>query len=115
MIGWVLFRADGFTHALGMLKVMAGLGGRASGYPIQWFLIPDLLLALAAGMIFSAPVAPALLRKIEQIMQDTGESRKQAYSILFSGARIAGACAATILCAAALASGTHNPFIYFRF
>jgi alginate O-acetyltransferase complex protein AlgI len=115
VIGWVLFRAIGFSQALWMLQAMAGMAHPVGRYPIQWFLSPYFLIALTAGAIFSAPVVPALLRRIEGMAQAADESRRFAYVTIFSGLRIAGACAAMVLCAAALASGTNNPFIYFRF
>ncbi len=115
MVGWVLFRSDTFAQAVGVLKAMVGLTPSAGGYPIQWFTPPDFLLALVPALVFSAPVAPALLGRIERMVEDATGSRRSIYIALFSSLRVAGSCAAMYLCAAALASGTHNPFIYFRF
>lgn len=115
MVGWVLFRAETFTQAVVVLRAMTGLAPGKSTYPLEWFLTPDLVLALVAGVIFSAPVVPALQDRIERLVQQANESQRRAYIMMFSGIRLSGACGAMLLCAAALASGTHNPFIYFRF
>ena len=97
IIGWVLFRADGFAQALWLLRAMAGMAHPAGQYPIQWFLTSSFLVALTAGIIFSAPVVPALLRKMERMVQVADESHKFAYVSIFAGLRIAGACAAMVL------------------
>jgi alginate O-acetyltransferase complex protein AlgI len=113
MLGWVLFRSDTFEQTLGFCRAMAGMARGARGYPVQWFLTPDFVLAAVAGAIFSAPVAPALLRFIENVVRNA--ARPRLYAALFSTLRVAGASGAMVACAAALASGTHNPVIYFRF
>jgi alginate O-acetyltransferase complex protein AlgI len=115
MGGWVLFRSDTFAQAIGVLRAMAGLTPGGSDYPIQWWMTPDLLLALAAGLIFSTPVVPALHRRLEFIVENSPEFHRKIYVAVFSGSCVAAAAAAMFLCAAALGSGTHNPFIYFRF
>jgi alginate O-acetyltransferase complex protein AlgI len=115
MVGWVLFRADTFTQALNILRGMAGLNPGASEYPIQWFATPDIILALVVGVIFCAPVVPALQRRLEAVVSQAEGTRRSIYIFAFSGLRLTCACLAMLLCAAGLASGTHNPFIYFRF
>jgi alginate O-acetyltransferase complex protein AlgI len=113
MGGWVLFRSDSFAQALGFLRALAGMAPGAKGYPVQWFMTPDFVLAVVAGVIFSAPVVPALLRSIDRLVRNAAYPKL--YVGLFSTLRVVGACVVMLACAAALASGTHNPFIYFRF
>ena len=112
--GWVLFRSETFTQAIGILRAMAGLTPGSSNYPIEWWTTPDLLLALTAGVICSTPLVPALQRRMEFIVENSPRHCKM-YRTVFSGFRVVAAVAAMFLCAAALGSGTHNPFIYFRF
>jgi alginate O-acetyltransferase complex protein AlgI len=115
IVGWVLFRADSFSQALAVLRGMAGLTAGASEYPLLWFVTPDIALALILGVVFSMPVVPAVQRQFDRIVQSARDPWKRLYVAAFSGLRLAGASATMVLCAAALASGTHNPFIYFRF
>jgi alginate O-acetyltransferase complex protein AlgI len=115
IVGWVLFRADSFSQALAVLRGMAGLTGGPSEYPLLWFVTPDIVLALILGVVFSTPVVPAIQRQFDRIVQNAQTPWKGLYVAALSGLRLAGACATMVLCAAALASGTHNPFIYFRF
>ena len=63
MVGWVFFRAETLARAVEFLKAMAG--GRAvtpTPYAVQWYLTPELWLALVAGAIGSMPVVPALAK-----------------------------------------------------
>ncbi len=52
MIGWVFFRAETLPGAIAFLKAMAGLTNAApTPYSVQWYLTPELWLALVAGAI----------------------------------------------------------------
>jgi alginate O-acetyltransferase complex protein AlgI len=103
MLGWVLFRAPDVPTALQMMHTMfIPTDGGAHLHPwridvdaVQW-------TALAAGTLLavwrlpeaSAPARPARWQLAVQLPL---------------------ALAAFVLCSASLASGTYNPFIYFRF
>jgi len=108
MIGWVFFRADTLTTAVGFLKAMAGLNAPAPWpYSVAWFLKPDLLVALAAGLVGSTPWVPALARDIER--------QRPALVPTASFASVATLIALLVASIMQVASGTYNPFIYFRF
>jgi alginate O-acetyltransferase complex protein AlgI len=115
MGGWVLFRASTFSQALEFWRALAGLTSVSATYPIGWFAGLDFITAVGAGIVLSAPVVPAALRRLEQFVADAPEGRRAFYRTAFSTARVTAACAAMVACAVFLASGTHNPFIYFRF
>jgi alginate O-acetyltransferase complex protein AlgI len=103
MVGWVFFRADTLPGAIGFLKAMAGLGpGAPTPYSVQWYLTPELWLALAAGAAGSVPWVPALTR-----------TRESSRMLCF-----ASTAALTVLLIGAImqmAARAYNPFIYFRF
>jgi alginate O-acetyltransferase complex protein AlgI len=112
MIGWVFFRAETLTGAVAYLKALAGLTAAApSPYTVQWYLTPELWLALLAGALGSTPWVPALADRL---------SRSTAPGVA-RGASLAGVAAVFALVAILLASvmqmaaRTYNPFIYFRF
>ncbi len=109
MIGWVFFRADTLTGAVGFLKAMAGMGIAApTPYSVRWFLGPDLLLAIAAGVIGSAPWVQTLADRIASAKRPA----------LAWSASLASVTTLVVLLVASImqvASGTYNPFIYFRF
>jgi alginate O-acetyltransferase complex protein AlgI len=110
--GWVFFRADSLASALAMLRAMAGFGaGAPTPYPASWYVTPELALAIAAGIIGSAPVVPMISRALAR-PDAAGPSR-------ISPMWQAGAAAAVVLLLAAsltqVALGAFTPFIYFRF
>ena len=111
--GWVLFRAETLEQAGAFYAAMVGLGaGVASA---MWLLDPAVLVAAAAGAVFATPVAPLLLRTWQRgHAASTGLARS---SFVVSETIVLAATPPLLLtaCTAALAAGTHNPFIYFRF
>ena len=109
MVSWVFFRADSLPAAWHFLAAMAGLS-TASGleHPIALYADSQIVLAIAVGIIGSAPVVPALRRWLERF---AGRGAVMASSI-GQVAMLACLLMASIL---PLAAGTYNPFIYFRF
>jgi len=103
MVGWVFFRAETLGGALGYLQALAGLTTAApTMYTVQWYLTPELWLALAAGAIGSAPWVPIIAARPDR-------ARRFA---LASTAALAMLLIASIM---QMAARTYNPFIYFRF
>ena len=103
MVGWVFFRADTLPGAIAFLKAMVGLSPAvATPFSVQFYLTPELWLALIAGAIGSMPWVPALARRREPSWP-LGLASTAAVVLLF---------AASIL---QMAARTYNPFIYFRF
>ena len=98
MLGWALF----YFEDLGALGSFAGrlfrLGSSASAMPVILGYLPLLLAAMAASL----PLGKALAEKWQ------GKP-------WWEYGRILLAALALILCVAALASQSYNPFIYFRF
>ncbi len=101
LLGWVPFRADDLGHVWWFWRAMTGFG--ATG-------LPDL----------SASALTALLMGAVAAVWPPGALRRLALSI--AGARFPDAVLRPVavltlfaLSAASLASGTYNPFIYFRF
>jgi len=108
MIGWVFFRADSLVRALVYLKAMAGFGsGLPTAFAPSYYITPELMLALIAGVIGSMPVGLAFDRWRDQLPDAPGR--------IFD----LTALAALVLVLAAsmlqVAAGSYSPFIYFRF
>jgi alginate O-acetyltransferase complex protein AlgI len=103
MIGWVFFRADTLAGAVAFLGAMAGFGLAApTPYAVQWYLTPELGIALVAGVIGSMPWVPALAR---------GRESRWAWNLASTAALTALLLASIVQ----MAARTYNPFIYFRF
>jgi alginate O-acetyltransferase complex protein AlgI len=99
----VFFRAETLEGALAFLGAMFGAGASAATpYALGWYLTPDVVFAIAAGIVGSAPLVPALA-----VWRGPAWSRDAvataALALIFAGS------------AMRIAAGTYNPFIYFRF
>lgn len=110
MVGWVFFRADTLPHALAFLRAMFGLQGPVDPTPftLAYFLNVEVCLALAMGIVGSAPIVPQLAR-----WQRTLGDRWRTFGVdLAATAALLAVFFASIL---QVAARTYNPFIYFRF
>jgi alginate O-acetyltransferase complex protein AlgI len=111
MVGWVFFRAESLTAAGGMLRAMAGFSpALPTPYGVGWYLTPEVVLAIAAGVAGSAPIWPALAARLARESADGPRLGPLASALT---------CAALVAvfagCAMLIAARTYNPFIYFRF
>ena len=109
IIGWVFFRAETLPGSIAFLKAMAGLSAAApTPYTLQWYLTPELWLALAAGAIGSTPWVPLLARRLSR----TEPPQFDWPVSLLSTTTLVALLVASIM---SMAARTYNPFIYFRF
>ncbi|MBF0557065.1 MAG: MBOAT family protein [Nitrospirae bacterium] len=118
LVGWVFFRADTFQYAAAFLKAMAGLGaGNGMLYPMGTFLNNEILIVLPVGIIFSAPVVPLIATLYDRLKLILEENLflSDIYKFSMSGLYIVFLFLALLASAMSLATGTYNPFIYFRF
>jgi alginate O-acetyltransferase complex protein AlgI len=116
MLGWVLFRADTFDQAIGMVRAMAGLApGDTSRWSLGLYLGRDVQMGLLVGAVASAPVLPWLgQRWLNWRRQDRSWAGKSADGLM-QFAVLLSLAALLVASAVLLAAATHNPFIYFRF
>jgi alginate O-acetyltransferase complex protein AlgI len=111
LVGWVFFRAESLTAAAGLLRAMAGFSpALPTPYGVAWYLTPEVLLAMAAGAVGSAPVWPALAARLAQ--PSLAGPRLGPLASALTCAALAAIFAG---CAMLIAAHTYNPFIYFRF
>ncbi len=116
MVAWVFFRAETLPGALAYIKAMAGF---AQGSGVEWhmglFFNPKVAIVLGLAVIGATPILPwlrqwrertLLPRHLGPVALDDGVEAMVSLVLL---------PAIFVLCAMSLASGTHNPFIYFQF
>jgi len=117
MGGWVLFRADNLNHAMSYYAALAGLHGW-SGLEHNVLLYWDSGLALAfiCGVIGSTPLWPWIRKHREELISAvTRLPPSPGWHATFEMAGVTLLATVLLASSAALAAGTHNPFIYFRF
>ena len=111
MGGWVLFRCETLTHAVGYYAALLGhASGHAGRHPLAEYLDPFVAFTLVVAAIFATPVA----RWIGEI-RDRSAAHASGKAVLALGFDVTWLVAAFVLASAFLAAGTYNPFIYFRF
>jgi alginate O-acetyltransferase complex protein AlgI len=117
IVGWVFFRAPSFTQALQFLKAMLVSPATVPWTPptLLW-LTPEVAGALIVGIVFSFPVLPRLLDKRHSRVARSAIYPEPRLDTLFVHALPVGVLIAGFaLCIVFLASGSLNPFLYFRF
>jgi len=122
MVGWVFFRADSLGQAEAFLRAMAGFGGGSGKeWHVGLFLNPKVVIMLALGVIGSMPIIP-WIRDWRHHRLETMHAKglSPAGGILLGAGvdALVGLVATPVillLACMSLASGSHNPFIYFQF
>lgn len=107
---WVLFRCDTVTHALDYFTALCG-GSAADPALHPWARYADGLLAttMVVGAVFALPVGRSIGKRFDAAVQ---RSRVASGAVVAEGAWLS---LVFTMSASALAAGTYNPFIYFRF
>lgn len=100
LIGFVFFRADSMHQGAAWIKTMfTGFGSNTAAMSLALEqLTPLYLVTAAVGIVACCPV---------KILVKKGRA--------YEAVTAAGSLALLLLCMLSLASGTYNPFIYFRF
>ena len=114
MIGWVLFRADSIVDAGRMLVAMSGgASAAAPAFSPSWYLTPDVVAALLAGLVGATPAGPALAAWWTP--RDAGEGTGATLPAVASLGAVALCAVLFVVSVLLSAAGTYSPFIYFRF
>jgi alginate O-acetyltransferase complex protein AlgI len=116
MVAWVFFRATTFPQAWAYIQAMAGF---SNGSGVEWnvglFMNAKLLIVLFCGVIGSMPVIPWLKELREKLLASGRPGPAAVDDGLEFAVSLLIMPSVFVLCAMSLASGTHNPFIYFQF
>jgi len=114
MIGWVFFRAETLPSATAYLWALAGQSpAEPAPYTVWFYLTPEVWLALAAGVVGSAPWVPAVANRLDRAAPGSPQGSGEGGPLpLIRYAALVALLVASIL---SVAARTYNPFIYFRF
>ncbi|HEX4339035.1 MAG TPA: MBOAT family O-acyltransferase [Polyangiaceae bacterium] len=115
IVGWVFFRTDSLASAWTYLEAMAGHAhGTGRVFRLSQYLNDEVLLATAVGVVGAAPVLPWLGGLRAGWVSGEGP-RRAALRVGWDVLALSATGLVLLGSAALLASGTYNPFIYFRF
>ena len=104
--GWMLFRSENFADLGFLLRCMGGDIPVENASRLLWIdLSPHFWLVLATGVLFSFPVAGKIRSTAARFMAPQTQYALECVVLLLLG----------YLSFISLATGTYNPFIYFRF
>lgn len=112
IVGWVLFRAPDIGSAGEYLGAMFGLYGNPLTDEAFWYQLGENKVQLVLAAMAAVPLLPALQQGIGRLGLKVGRGWA-------GGAYVLGRDLILLLlllvCLAALAKGSYNPFIYFNF
>lgn len=104
MLGWVLFRAENLSHALGYYGAMIGLSENPLYKTTDNFISDGALFVLLAGILLATPWPERLTIRVGRLSGHAGVA-----------VGWLGLAAVFFLVVTMLAGDSYNPFIYFRF
>lgn len=115
MVGWVLFRADTLTEAGGYLSRMFFIPSdtHLQILTVSEFMDAKVAFILVFAIIYSLRLFRSALSGIEMIAIST--NNQSVYLIVFQSSKFLISISLLFIALVYLASGTYNPFIYFRF
>lgn len=116
MIGWVFFRADTIGDAFIYIRSLVNFSNPPY-LDARLFAAAntEFYLALVVGIIFSFPVFPMMSSRFSLVMKEVGGNARLLISSLTNAGIVAWLSFIVIYCSAQIISGSHNPFLYFRF
>lgn len=116
LIGWVLFRADTFPHAVNFISTMFGCGPKATAaQPLARFLSNQVFWAIGLGVIFATPFWNTLKGWLGKTTAQVAPPAQQWVLLFGLILEVVLLVALMLIAASWLAGGTYNPFIYYRF
>lgn len=116
MIGWVFFRSDTLSQALLYISALVNFSG-VPYLDAKLFaaMNNEFYLALTFGFLFAMPVMPAVKMKLDQRLEKMNGPGVLVLRSSTAAVLMIWMMSLIIYSSAELISGTHNPFLYFRF
>lgn len=109
--GLVIFRCTSIPSALDYLKSMIGLNGNVWINDLTILYIKEFWVFIAAGVLFSMPVADVIKRRFINKIDDFSFIRKCFFVSIYAGMYMG----IFIIAMSYIVKGAYNPFIYFNF
>ncbi len=109
IFGWVIFRAESFDHLVYFIETMFGFSEATSYQPFE--IRRSVIVALIIATVLSMPVFNSLTNKIKNWQLSGLEFKARIFSVGLELFYLMVLFYSMLL----IASGSYNPFIYFRF
>jgi alginate O-acetyltransferase complex protein AlgI len=115
MMGWVIFRSESFTAAGNYFQALFGLSHAVAAQPYAQYTTNQTLAAIIVGILFTGPVWPRIRMACGKLAL-TASALPHPWLLTVGTVVEIGLIVATFTISAVwCASGTYNPFIYFKF
>lgn len=116
MVGWVFFRANSLEQAIVYIKSLGNLSAPAY-LDARLFatMNTEFYIALCFGLIFSFPLVPRLMSKYTRVLEQASTPTCFLLKSATTLSTMVWMAFIIIYSSAQLMSGSHNPFLYFRF
>ncbi|MFT5232447.1 MAG: alginate O-acetyltransferase complex protein AlgI [Candidatus Krumholzibacteriia bacterium] len=112
-LSWIIFRPTDLGQTKYYAKSVFGMADTQNDVlSVAEFLTPESATALLLGAVFACPLLPWLLRVKDRLLLRWSHP---IWKVAYGGTKLGVMFAALVLSVATLASGSYNPFIYFRF
>jgi alginate O-acetyltransferase complex protein AlgI len=116
MFGWVFFRSESLEQAMVFLKQLVGLGASAKDPPVVVEILSHQQMAVMAfGLIAATPVISRFFEYLAVDVSLAAINRGRTLRLYQHIAIMTVSLVLLYVNASYIASGTYNPFIYFRF
>jgi alginate O-acetyltransferase complex protein AlgI len=116
IVGWVLFRAETFDEAWVLLNHMAFVLPPEPKAPGFWEHVTHQQLFFGVlGIIAATPAARFLVTRVITDRSTNVRRRTEEGGMVQTATDLTFVLTLISICAVYVASGTYNPFIYFRF
>jgi len=115
MMGWVIFRTDSLAATQHFFAVLFGVINATAAQPAARYMTNPVSLAIFLGVLFSGPLWTGIKNTCSKIGQSSAAASRPIIQFFGSVTEIILIVAVALVSSAWLASGTYNPFIYFRF
>jgi alginate O-acetyltransferase complex protein AlgI len=115
MMGWVIFRADTLAGAGGFIAALFACRHPVGAPSYQLYASNPALAAIGLGILFSGPAWKWMKGAVEKLGLALPVGCRPAMRISGAALEICLVIGLLLASLAWLASGTYNPFIYFRF
>ncbi len=113
VLAWVFFRAEDFTQSINFIKSMFALNNTAK-FGLEMVINREVVFAFVIGILMALNLFNISLRKLFKPLLRNHETAKISKLIFLNG-KIIFLLLVFAYSTLAIAAGSYNPFIYFRF